>query len=110
MTNRTTSIDVSLTKDGGRRSILDKLYYGELYPMEHAEYDEAYRELNRLISEKKQAWESRLSEEELRQWQELADLETDHVCMELRSMFRCGVRLGYGLFAEIGDGWPFSKA
>ncbi len=109
MTNRTMPDRVSGTEDEGAKTILDKLYYGELYPMEHTDHDEAYWALNRVLSEKKQEWENRLSEEELQQWQELANLETDFMCMELRSMFRCGFRLGCGLFAEIYDGWPLDK-
>ncbi len=88
------------------KSLLDKLYYGELYPMEHTDHDEAYWALNRTLSDKKQAWRNRLSEEELRQWQELENLEMELLCMELQSMFRCGFRLGCGIMEEVRDGWP----
>ena len=90
------------------KSLLDKLYNGEIYPMEQTTHDPAYWEINRRLSDKQQALEDRLSEEERRLLTEVEDLHVDLVSMELRATFRCGFRLGCGMLAEVFDGWPSS--
>ncbi len=91
------------------KSLLDKLYNGEIYPMEQTTHDPAYWEINRQLSDKRQALEDRLSEEERRLLMEVEDLHCDLISMELRATFRYGFRLGCGMLAEVFDGWPPEK-
>lgn len=86
--------------------LIDMLYDGDLYPMEHIERDDAYWELNRRLSEKKREWADGLTAEEREKWQELENLQTELVNMELKSLFGCGFRLGCGIMNEVYEEWP----
>ena len=87
--------------------LLDKLYNGDICPMEHTRpRDPEYEAVNRALSDQQREWEKRLSEEKQEEWRELEDLYTALTSIELRTAFGRGFCLGQSLIAEIYEDWP----
>ena len=81
--------------------LLDRLYAGTLQPQDDMQpRDRAYWAVNRQFAEKERTWEKRLSEAERQEWDELEERCLRWESMARSAAFRCGFRLGAGLFAE----------
>jgi len=84
------------------KSILGRLYNGELYPSEDILPNSAeYRAMSHAINDEKQYFQGKLSESDLQRYEKMEELihEADDIyCYE---NFLCGFRLGAGLMIEI---------
>ena len=63
--------------------------------------DPAYPAVSQALSEKQQAWEKALSEEERAEWDALEALRIRVESMERSSAFSCGFCLGARLMMEV---------
>ncbi len=80
----------------------EMIYRDQLDPAQYTRpQDPEYSPTARRLSNKREVWRSRLSEDEQREWMEMEDLQTSVVSMELESTFCCGFRLGAALMLEL---------
>ncbi|MNN20866.1 hypothetical protein D3C81_1341680 [compost metagenome] len=84
------------------RSLLESLYYGHLIPEEHlVPKDPKYRLKGRELSEKKEAWKEKLSNDEFAELEALLDLQHQIQDMENMAAFTYGFKLGAAMIIEI---------
>lgn len=83
-------------------SLLESLYYGDLIPQEQlVPKDPSYRRKGRELSEKKEAWKKKLSNDEFAELEALLDLQQQIQGMELTTTFMYGFKLGAAMIIEI---------
>lgn len=91
--------------DEEMRSLLEKLYHGNLHPDENViSNDPQYFKLSQKTSEIIEIWKERLSEEEFDELEALLELYAQTHGMELTSIFKYGFRLGAGIMVEVLTG------
>ncbi|HMM20671.1 MAG TPA: hypothetical protein PKA10_08010 [Selenomonadales bacterium] len=87
------------------RPILEELYSGNIYPFEQIlPQDPEYRPLNRKISDARQIWKEKLSEDDYRQLEELLNWQCQSVSMEATAAFIYGFKLGAMILMEVLTG------
>lgn len=88
-------------------NILDRLYSGEIYPAEQIVVRTSeYRELGRKISDEKKYFQSVLSPNDGKRFEDLGDLELERSSAYAFENFVYGFRLGVGLLLETLDTPP----
>ncbi|WP_025689950.1 DUF6809 family protein [Paenibacillus zanthoxyli] len=84
------------------RSLLESLYYGSLIPDERVvSKDPKYRALSRQISESMESWKKKLSEDDFKDLEALADLFHQVQGMDMAASFTCGFKLGAAMMIEV---------
>ncbi|MNW46451.1 hypothetical protein D3C74_237460 [compost metagenome] len=84
------------------QSLLESLYYGHLIPEEHlVPRDPKYRRKGRELSEKKEAWRKKLSNDEFAEFEALLDLQHQIQDMEITAAFTYGFKLGAAMIIEV---------
>lgn len=83
-------------------SLLKSLYYGHLIPEEHlVPKDPKYRRKCRELSDKKESWKKKLSDDEFGELESLLDLQQQVQDMQTTAAFTYGFRLGAAMIIEI---------
>ena len=87
------------------KSILEKLYDGEIYPDELiVPKDPEYHETNQKISDTLDTWKKKLSEDDFKQLEKLLDLRSCVDSMDATSSFVYGFKLGAAMMIEVLTG------
>ncbi|WP_042204692.1 DUF6809 family protein [Paenibacillus durus] len=63
--------------------------------------DPKYRSLSRQISESMEAWKKKLSEDDFKDLEALADLYHQVQGMDMAASFTCGFKLGAAMMIEV---------
>lgn len=88
-------------------NVLDRLYSGKIYPAEQIVVRTSkYRELNRKIIDEKKYFQSVLSPNDGKRFEDLGDLELQRSSAYAFENFVYGFRLGVGLLLETLDTQP----
>lgn len=87
-------------------SILEDLYNGKIYPFESiVPQDKAYRTTNREISEMREYFAAKLSQEDKEKFKRLNDLIHQSTYMESYENFTYGFRLGVLIMCDVLAGY-----
>jgi hypothetical protein len=87
------------------RSILEELYYGQIYPFERiVPQDPEYRPLNQKISKIKETWQEKLAADDYESLEELLKLCCDSSVLEACASFGYGFKLGALTMLEVLGG------
>lgn len=89
------------------KTLLQQLYSGEIYPSEKIVVRTSeYKELNRKISDDKIYFQSVLSADDRKRFEDLGDMELERSSSYAYENFVHGFRLGVGLIIEALDTPP----
>ena len=84
------------------KSILEKLYNGEIYPAEKINVrTEAYKQLNNKISDEKEYFMATISKDDKMRFEELGNMELDRSSAFGTENFTYGFRLGAKMVLNI---------
>ncbi|MEK0317608.1 DUF6809 family protein [Cohnella sp. 56] len=88
------------------RKLLEKLYNGQLNPLEQiVSKDPAYHTINQQITKAMNLWKSRLGKEEYRELERLMDLRSQMEELDMLAAFEYGFQLGVSLMVETMASW-----
>lgn len=87
------------------KPILEELFDGSICPDEViVSKNPEFRPLNKKISEKKEIWKKKLSEDDFKQFEDLLDLCSQSNSMECTAAFMYGFKLGAVIMIEVLTG------